>query len=342
MPRIGFQTPARTETEGGPSGPPFFGGYRMSSKPFLNYDEQVNNLVSKKNLCINDADFAKSKLKEIGYFTLIGGYKRPIKNLETRKYYDGVSFEDIIHLYQFDNDLRELSFKYICKIEIKLRSCISYVFCEEYGSSQAAYLDKRNYCFKNRKEEDDLDELLDLLKKRANKSNKEYIIYQRRTHGEVPFWVILNSFPFGTLLKIFTHLPQKLQTRVSKNFPNVKNSRDLEKFLNVARDFRNSCAHNEQLYLHKSKMFDLPDTTIHLKMNIEKIGTQYKFGKNDYFSLVILFRYLLSADDSFEFVNGLSGIINRLLISSKFITQANLYPLMGLPSNWNSICTYDI
>lgn len=341
MPWKGFQNPAWTETGGGPSGPPFFmEDIVMPSKPFLNYDEQVNNLIENKNLIILDTDYAKSKLKEIGYFTLIGGYKKPIKNLETRLYYDGVKFDDVFRLYNFDNDLRELSFRYISKVEIKLRSCLSYAFCEEYGSSQSKYLDKNNYVYSDQDSEKQLNKLLNTMLKRATESSKDYIEYQRKVHGEIPFWAILNSFPFGTLLTIYNHLPQSLQTKISKNFPNVKNSKELGSFLYVVKDFRNACAHNEQLYLHISKMHDIPDTILHQKMNIEQNGTQYIYGKNDYFSLVVSFRYLLTNEESREYKKLLLKLISSFLDSSEFITKENLYPLIGFPKNWENICRY--
>ena len=38
-------------------------------------------------------------LTQIGYFSLIGGYKTPFKKPTTQKYKDGTRFEDIVALY---------------------------------------------------------------------------------------------------------------------------------------------------------------------------------------------------------------------------------------------------
>ena len=83
-------------------------------KPFLTFDAQISYLENDKNLVIQDHDYAKTMLKQIGYFSLIGGYKAPFKNTTTRKYKDGTRFEDIVALYYFDENLRELFLKYIC------------------------------------------------------------------------------------------------------------------------------------------------------------------------------------------------------------------------------------
>lgn len=90
------------------------------SKPFLTYDEQVEKLEKEKNLIIQNKPYAIDELKQIGYFALIGGYKELLKNPTTKKYKDGTTFEDIVELYKFDENLRELFLKYILKIHIHI------------------------------------------------------------------------------------------------------------------------------------------------------------------------------------------------------------------------------
>lgn len=85
------------------------------SKPFLTYEEQIDKLVMDKFLIVRDREFAKEKLKQIGYFLLIGGYKRPFRNPMTRVYIKNTTFEDVLTLYEFDKQLRQLVFQYICQ-----------------------------------------------------------------------------------------------------------------------------------------------------------------------------------------------------------------------------------
>lgn len=83
------------------------------AKPFFTYDQQIKKLVNEKHLQISDSTYAKTVLKNISYFSLIGGYKTPFINPMTRIYQNKTSFEDILALYQFDLSLRELVFKYL-------------------------------------------------------------------------------------------------------------------------------------------------------------------------------------------------------------------------------------
>lgn len=94
------------------------------AKPFLSFEEQINNLENEKGLVIADRAYAERMLREIGYFGLIGGYKSPFKNPTTKKYNDGVAFEDIVALYKFDENLRELFLKYILQFERHIRSLV--------------------------------------------------------------------------------------------------------------------------------------------------------------------------------------------------------------------------
>ena len=115
------------------------------SKPFLTYDDQIKKLTDDKQMKIADPAYAKTILKDIGYFSLIGGYKTPFIDPMTRVYQNDTSFEDVLALYQFDLSLRELVFKYLCQIECKIRQLASYAFCSKHGENQSAYLDPNNY-----------------------------------------------------------------------------------------------------------------------------------------------------------------------------------------------------
>ena len=78
-----------------------------------------------KNLVITDDDFAVESLQNISYYALIGGYKHPFIDIHTRKYINEACFEDIVALYEFDEELRGIFFKYLCRVERKMRSSIS-------------------------------------------------------------------------------------------------------------------------------------------------------------------------------------------------------------------------
>ena len=111
----------------------------LPQKKFSTFSEQVEWLQDEKHLIISDRQYAEDVLKHIGYFPLMGGYKHLFRIPLTKKYKDGTSFDEIVSLYEFDAELRELFFKYLLQIERHLRSLMSYYFSEQYGESQSAW-----------------------------------------------------------------------------------------------------------------------------------------------------------------------------------------------------------
>ena len=108
-------------------------------KKFLTYDQQIEKLQKEKQLTISDVPAAIHMLEHISYYSLIGGYKDLFKHKPSGKYLHGVTFEEIVAFYYFDEGLRNLFLKYILQVERHLKSLISYHFCEKFGENQAEY-----------------------------------------------------------------------------------------------------------------------------------------------------------------------------------------------------------
>ena len=307
-------------------------------KQFLSFEAQIHYLETDKNLRIPDHEYAKTMLKRIGYFSLIGGYKLPFKNPTTQKYQDGTRFEDIVALYHFDENLRELFLKYILKIERHIRALLSYHFTEKYGEQQSEYLNPANYAM-SRKNADGINRLVSALGKLANhNSDYPYINHQRQAYGNVPLWVLFNGVTFGSLSKFYGFTAQDIQSKVAKNFDKV-NQKQLEQYLSVITKYRNVCAHGERLFSYQTRN-DIPDTALHAKLGIPKNGSQYIMGKHDLFAVVITFRYLLPSEDFTRFKASLTSVIQHYLRSPGAMSDIDLYRYMGFPSNWKKLTAY--
>lgn len=345
IPVIRFQILARTETGGGPEGPPFLFNHEYMhecdtmAKPFLTYNQQLQKLTIDKKLIINDTDSAKTALENIGYFSLIGGYKTPFINPMTRVY-ERTSFEDIFALYKFDQSLRELTFKYICEVEQKIRQLISYSFCNQHGEQQIFYLTPASYNL-SRRNIKDITKLISILDYHANKNTEHaYLVHQRKVYNNVPLWVVMSALTFGQTSKFYTLLPYKTQSDISKAYDYV-NEKNLERYLKNLTLFRNVCAHNERLYNFRLQV-DFPDTILHKKMGIPKAGSQYTQGKRDYFGLVIAFRYLLLKESFKDYKKALSHLISSFCKASSRISKSDLLNMMGLSHNWEYLTRYKL
>ena len=219
-------------------------------KEFSSFDRQIEIICEK--IAIRDKDEAKEALKKIGYFQLMGGYKSLFRIPGTKKYKEGTSFEEIVSLYEFDVELRELFFRYLLQIERNLRSLMSYYFTETYGAAQKEYLNPQNYDLA-KKNQYTVERLIATLERAANTQDYAYINYYREQYGDIPLWVLSNVLTFGNLSKMFRVFPQSLKSKVSKNFAPL-NPHQMEQFLSVLTKYRNVCAHGERLFTYKTEL----------------------------------------------------------------------------------------
>lgn len=308
-------------------------------KTFATFSQQVDWLQNEKHLLITDKKLAEDILKHVGYFPLMGGYKHLFRIPLTKKYKDGTSFEEILALYTFDSDLRELFFKYLLQIERHLRSLMSYYFSEAYGESQSAYLNIDNFN-NTRRTHNTVSRLIATLHRAVSTNDYEYINYYRSTYGNIPLWVLINVLTFGNLSKMYQVFPQSLQSKICRNF-GIINRRQMEQFLSVLTKFRNVCAHGERLFTYRT-MDNISDLPLHQKLSIPKNGIQYQYGKKDLFAVVIAFRYLIPDKDFRSFKSKLSRLIDKISNELTHIENHELLERMGFPPNWKDITRYPI
>ena len=282
----------------------------QTPKKFSSFSDQVSWISDEKGIKINDREYAEEMLRQIGYFPLMGGYKHLFRISNTKKYKAGTSFEEIVSLYKFDAELRELFFKYLLQVERQMRSLMSYYFTEMYGAEQKQYLDANNYN-NTKRNHATIVKLIATLKRATTTTDYTYINYYRKTYGEIPLWVLANVLTFGNLSKMFRVFPQSLKSKVSKNFEPL-NQHQMEQFLSVLTKYRNVCAHGERLFTYRT-VDAIADTPLHKKLSLPQSGNQYEKGKQDLFAVVIAFRYLLSGKDFLEFKRKLIKEIDRVV-----------------------------
>lgn len=308
-------------------------------KIFLTYDQQIDKLIKEKNLRIDDIAYAKEVLRQTSYYSLIGGYKDIFKNSTTKKYKDGTRFEDIVELYYYDEGLRQLFLKYLIKVENEIKSEVSYYFTEKKGDNQSAYLDIKNYNYVGKKNQRDINSLINILRSYVTKSTDyQYINHAQKKYGNVPLWVLTNALTFGNISKMYMLLSQDIQSRISKNYLGINESQ-MVSILTVLVKFRNVCAHGERLFTYKT-VDSIPDLPIHKKLDITQKGKQYINGKNDLFAVVIALKYLLNDVWYKEFIKELKKVIDSYLRKHDSIQEQELYEKMGFPENWRKITRY--
>ena len=280
----------------------------------LNIDEQIENLKS-LGLILGDEEYAKKLLNDIAYFRLIKAYSLTLKK-KNSNYTEGTTFDEIVNLYLFNANMRQLLFGKIEQIEVNLRCRISNRFSSQYGV--LGYEDEANF---GRPEYHD--SFLSEMKIEVDRNSKSPFVKNFRHNyedGKIPFYALIELFSFGTLSKFYKILKAIDKKDIASNYKIGYTF--LESWIENISYVRNICAHYGRLYNAK-----FPKTPTLYKQYTDK-----GIGNNRLFATLICMKYLLSIDDKWmAFVSDIEELFNK-------------YPnvdikTMGFPENWKEYLT---
>ena len=303
-------------------------------KTFLTYDGQVA-LLKQQGMLVSDEAFAKDVLALIGYYELVNGYKAIFKRDHRGRYLSGTTFEELLALYKFDENLRQLCFKYILRIEIHMRSLLAYAFSDRFGMQQKAYLTRENYDTDG-PDAKEINRLIGELDYAANRADKAvYVRHHRERYGNVPLWVLFKTLSIGTLIRFFRCSKPEIRAEVASAFPDLREG-TLGRMLDLMQDFRNVCAHNDCLYAYRS-----PDA-IPMMPAVRSTGhpglrNRGAYPGCDLFALLVVFRYLLSDDDFERCTEAIHRILLHFDAKCNTVGQTALLSVMGFPENWKAM-----
>lgn len=117
----------------------------MRMKQATTIEEQIK-LLKERGVTIENEAKAKENLLDIGFYRL-GFYSFPFEKtfpkLDNRDHQvkEGTGFQDIVSLYYFDYDLRNILLNYLNRIEVNLRTYIVYTVSNYYKSSPTWFAD---------------------------------------------------------------------------------------------------------------------------------------------------------------------------------------------------------
>jgi len=222
---------------------------RKSHQPAMTIEEQIANLRT-KGLLVSDEDFARATLADISYFRLIKAYSLGLK-AKNGDYHKGVRFEDIVQLYLFDANLRQVIFPLIERIEINLRCRLANHFSLTYGVF--GYEDATNF---NVSDENFQMFYAEILRELNRKRRTPFIINFKDSYkgGKIPMYALMEILSFGTLSKLYKNMHNKDKKVVAAQFG--VSYTYLESWLEHLSYVRNICAHYGRLY--NAKLAKMP------------------------------------------------------------------------------------
>ena len=306
----------------------------MKNKIFRTLDEQIS-ILKNKDLTIPDEEAAKQILLRENYF-FISGYRHLLmKTYKDKKFVKGATFDELYGIFNFDRHIRNICFKNILIIENNIKSIISYQLSKKYGFQEKNYLSPNNYTQDQLKARQ-VHDVLNKMRKQLAFNGKKHTatMHYLTNYGYIPMWILVKVLSFGLMSEFYCILKTEDKQEIAELY-NVRYE-DMEVFLYLLANFRNLCAHEDILYDHRTQR-SIPNNEIHKKLNIEKMEDQYKYGKNDLFALIIIFKYMLTEEEFREMIRELGYEIDILNSKINSVPVETVLNRIGFPINWKEI-----
>lgn len=284
-------------------------GELKKHQPPMTIDEQVENLKN-IGLIVDDEEYAKKILNDISYFRLIKAYSLNLKS-KNGCYNKQTTFKEIVDLYLFNSNFRQLIFPEIEKVEINVRCRLANFFAEQYGV--LGYLQAENFSNENYHAQ-----FLEDIKEEVRRNSKAPFVRNFKENyegGNLPIYALVEVFSFGTLSKFYKNMLNKDKKAIAKTFG--VGYTYFESWLESISYVGNICAHYGRIYNAK-----LSKTPI-----LYKEYTQVGIGNNRIYGVLLCLKYLLKDDDHWNlFVDKI-----ELLFDKYPCVQIST---MGFPENW--------
>ena len=216
------------------------------TKKATTLEEQVE-LLRHRGVEITCEEKAKECLLDIGYFRLCSylfPFEKTYPNLSNRTHevVDGTKLSDAVALYYFDFDLRNILNRYISRIEVALRTYITYRLSNKYKNSSTWFVDpnvmKASYIR-------DFDDVYEAIKKKSviKRHHKKYI-----NDKYAPAWKTVEFMTFGNIESLYLNLKNPAdKLDICRHF-GINQTAIFENYIKTIRTLRNTCAHGGVLF----------------------------------------------------------------------------------------------
>jgi abortive infection bacteriophage resistance protein len=213
----------------------------LYSKPFLSYQAQLK-LLKSRGMQFSDDDKALHLLENIGYYRFSGYWYPMLADKQNPVFKPDTHFDAAFNLYKFDRELRKLIISELEKIEVAVRSKMTYIMSVAHG---AFWMEDTTLFSNSELHRITLTKVSDEL----SRSDEEFILSFKAKYSNPmpPSFITLEISSFGALSRLFSNLKSRTDKRdISRSFglPDVVFSSWLHSFVYI----RNVCAHHARLW----------------------------------------------------------------------------------------------
>ena len=210
-------------------------------KKHLSIDGQIAKMKD-RGLVIEDEEYAKTVLERISYYRLTG-YLHDFRKPKSDEYVDGISFNTIVSLYEFDTRLTRLLMFALEDIEETFKTRFAYVLSSAFPNDPQIYTRKKIY-----RDEEELKKSRRMISS-AKKNNRSLPFIKHHIEnydGKLPIWVAVEIMTMGTIRALYNNLQRPYQKKIAKKYNT--SSVILQNWIENITYTRNHLAHYMRIY----------------------------------------------------------------------------------------------
>lgn len=173
----------------------------------------------------------------------ISGYWLTFFDRDAGRFVEGATFDDIVHVMAFDDELRFLVFRMIEPLEIRFRTSFAYHMAHIHGA--VAYRDMRLFDLEDAFERSQSE--IDRAIRIGMRGHVPCVTHNMEKYGQLPVWALVEVLSFGTVSKMYGNLSDgELRDAVAADFRTTATL--LKSWMEHLVYIRNLCAHYDRLY----------------------------------------------------------------------------------------------
>ena len=197
--------------------------------------------MTKRGLAVNDPQRALGWLKRVSYYRF-SAYFIPFKDITTNRFKSGSEFSQIAELYKFDSRLRLLILQAIERVEIALRTALTYRIAHTYGPFGHVLSTNFSPSFDHAK-------FMQELSVEETRSRETFVQHYRSKYTSephLPIWMATELISFGALSLMYSAVRPDIQRTVATEYGIPGDI--LKNWLHTLSYVRNNCAHHKRLW----------------------------------------------------------------------------------------------
>ncbi len=290
-------------------------------KPALTFEEQLK-LLKERGLIVNDDQEALAQLSTISYYRL-SAYWYPFRVRDNNgiiqsEFIEDANFNDIIKLYEFDRHLRLLLIDAIERVEIHIRTLMTYHLGHEYGAF--GHTDASNFraSFRHR-------DWLNRLEQEIKRSSDSFITHYRTNYDgfpTLPIWMLTEVMTLGSLSVAYNGLTNSDKRSISSKLGLHYNR--LSDWMRTLTYIQNICTHHGRLWNRELSI--QPENVSDVNWN-----SPITPRKDRLFYILLILRSLLkTTKNGDEWHRQCNTLLEPIATEDKWRIA------MGMPENWEN------